>query len=249
MKNSWMYGQHMLFNLPPLTPWNATNANQCTLDQIIPYWKDNDTLTFFVDLGLYHPSFSRFLDEGEKEHELRYKTAVSRKRFVVSRTILKHILRHVLDTPTCSDVILIRKKYGRIFIKDVPGIFISLSYSGTSLAITIGKHKIGSDIEVLRTVDIRKIKTHPLFYDPGARNEKERTRHFLQVWTLLEAYAKLRDRNTYVCLTENTFPPDVNFASYCINNTSVFSLASGPDSGKDVLLWLDTAGIGLSSEY
>lgn len=238
----------MLCNPPPLIPWHATNANRCTREQIIPYWKDNETLTFFVDLDVYHPSFVTFLDEGEKEHELRYKTDVSRKRFVVSRTLLKHILKYVLDTPTPLDVTLIRKKYGRILIKDVPGIFISLSYSGTSMAITIGKRKIGSDIEVLRTIDIRKIKTHPLFYDPGAPNEKDRTRHFLQMWTLLEAYAKLRDRNTYACLAENTFPPDVNFVSYCINNTLVFSLAFGPDSGKDVLLWLDPAGFGISSE-
>jgi 4'-phosphopantetheinyl transferase len=236
----------MLVNPPPLIPWHATNANRCTQEQIIPYWRDNETLTFFVDLGVYHPSFCTFLDAGEKERELRYKTDVSRKRFVVSRTFLKHILKHVLDTPRLSDVTLIRKKYGRILIKDVPGIYISLSYSGTSIAITIGKRKIGSDIEVLRTIDIRKITTHPLFFDPKARNEKERTRHFLQMWTLLEAYAKFRDRNAYACLTENTFPPDVNFVSYCINNTSIFSLASGPDSGNDVLLWLDPAGFGIT---
>jgi phosphopantetheinyl transferase len=239
----------MLLKLPPLIPWNATAANRCTLEQIIPHWKDNETLTFFVDHGVCHPSFRTFLDAGEKEQELRYKTDVSRTRFVVSRTLLKHILKPVLDTPTPSDVILHKKKYGRILIKDVPGLFISLSYSGTSLAITIGKQKIGSDIEVLRTVDIRKIRTHPLFYRSGVLAEKDRTRHFLQVWTLLEAYAKLRDRNTYACLAENNFPPEVNFVSYCINNASIFSLAFGPDTGKHALLWLDPAGIGTSSEF
>jgi 4'-phosphopantetheinyl transferase len=239
----------MTFNPPPVIPWNATNANRCTLEQVLPYWRDNDTLTFFVDLGVYHPSFTMFLDTEEKEHELTYKTAVSRKRFVVSRTLIKHILKPVLRTPTLSDIILVRKKYGRILIKNFPGIYISLSYSGTWIAITVGKRKIGSDIEVLRPVDIRKIKSHPLFSDTGARNEKERTRHFLRMWTLLEASAKLRDRNTYACLTEKDFPPEVTFVSYCINDASIFSLASGPDKGKDALLWLDTAGIGLSSEF
>lgn len=239
----------MTFNPAPLTPWNATNANRCTLEQIVPYWEDNDTLTFLVDLDTYHPSFSTFLDHEEKEHELRYKTAVSRKRFVVSRTFLKHILKQVLSTPTLSDIILIRKKYGRIFINDFPGIYISLSYSGTWIAITVAKRKIGSDIEVLRPMDIRKVKSHPLFYSVEARNEKERTRHFLQIWTLLEAGAKLRDRNTYACLTEKAFPPYITFVSYCINNTSIFSLASGPDKVREVLLWLDTAGIGVSSEF
>jgi 4'-phosphopantetheinyl transferase len=239
----------MTFNPPPVIPWEAAIANRCTLEQILPYWKDYDTLTFLVDLGIYHPSLSMFLDHGEKEQELRYKTVISRKRFVVSRTIIKHILQRILATPNVSDTILTRKKYGRILIRDVPGISLSLSYSGTSIAITAGKSKIGSDIEVVRPVDIRKTTSCPLFYDTGARDGQERTRHFLQMWTLLEAYAKLYDKNTYACLTEKDFPPEVNFVSYCINTTAIFSLASGPDPGKHVLLWLDTAGIGTSSEF
>jgi 4'-phosphopantetheinyl transferase len=188
-----------------------------------------------------------FLDQKEKEKELQYKTTISRKRFVVSRTIIKHILKNILLTPSPSDTVLIRKKYGRILVKDFPGIFISLSYSGTCIAITVGKRKIGSDIEIVRPVDIRKIKSYPLFADESSRNEKERIRHFLQMWTLLEAYAKLHDRSTYPCLIEKDFPRDVNFVSYCINTTSIFSLASGLDQTRDTLLWLDTAGVGNSS--
>ena len=204
---------------------------------------------FLSSLGVYHPSFSTFLDDREKEHELSYKSPVSRKRFVVSRTILKHVLRCILRAPALSDIILIRKKYGRIHVKDFPEIFVSLSYSGTCVAITVGKRKIGSDIEIVRPMNIRKIKSYPLFHDTGSRNEKERIRHFLQMWTLLEAYAKLHDRNAYACLSEKDFPPDVNFESYCINSTSVFSLASGPGQRRDTLLWLDTTGIGISSEF
>ncbi|MDD1697532.1 MAG: hypothetical protein LUQ36_04140 [Methanoregula sp.] len=239
----------MTFIPPPITPWNATEANKCTFDEIFSYWKDNDTLTYLVGLEIYHPSLRTFLDYQEKENELRYKTAVSQKRFVVSRTILKHILKHILLTPSPSDITLIRKKYGRIYVRDFPEISVSLSYSGTSIAITLGKKKIGSDLEVVRPLDIRKIKSCPLFFDTGARSEKERIRNFLQIWTLVEAYAKLFDRNTYACLIEKDFPPEVHFVSYCINTTSIFSLASGPDQGKDALLWLDTAGTGLVSEF
>ena len=177
-----------------------------------------------------------------------YKTPVSRKRFVVSRTLLKHLLRGILRAPALSDIILIRKKYGRIHVKDFPEIFVSLSYSGDCIALTVGKKKIGSDIEVVRPVDIRKIKSYPLFYDTGSRNEKERSRHFLQMWTLLESYAKLHDRSAYALLSEKDFSPDVNFVSYCINSSSIFSLASGPGQRRDTLLWLDTTGIGISSE-
>jgi 4'-phosphopantetheinyl transferase len=237
----------MTFNPPPIIPWKATDENKCAYEQILSYWKIYDTLTFLVDLGIYHPSFSTFLDQNEKEKELQYKTTISRKRFVVSRTIIKHILKHILQTPNLSDTVLTRKKYGRIHINDFPGIFISLSYSGTCIAITFGKQKIGSDIEMVRPVDIRKIRSYPLFADDSSRNEKERIRHFLQMWTLLEANAKLHDRSTYPCLIEKDFPPDVNFVSYCINTTSIFSLASGMDPVRDTLLWLDTDGVGKSS--
>jgi 4'-phosphopantetheinyl transferase len=239
----------MTFNPPHLISWKATNANRCTPERILPCWKDNDTLTLLVDLGVYRPSFSTFLDNREKEHELSYKSSVSRERFVVSRIILKHVLRCILRAPALSDIILIRKKYGRIHVKDFPEIFVSLSYSGTCISMTVGKKKIGSDIEVVRPVDIRKIKSCPLFYDTVSRDEKECSRHILQIWTLLEAYAKLYDRSAYACLSEKDFPPDVNFVSYCINSTSVFSLASGPGQRRDALLWLDTTGIGISPEF
>jgi 4'-phosphopantetheinyl transferase len=228
---------------PPLIPWTGNTTNRCAFEQIVSYWKDYDTLTFLVGIGIYHPSLRTFLDHHEKEKELRYKSAISQQRFVVSRTILKHILKNILLAPNLSDITLIRKEGGRILVKDYPGIYISLSYSGSCIAITVGKRKIGSDIEVLRPVDIRKIRSYPLFTDNNCRNEKERINNFLQIWTLIEAYAKLHDRNTYACLTEKDLPRDANFVSYCINTTSIFSLASGPDGGKDALFWLDIHGL------
>lgn len=237
----------MTLRPPPIRPWNATTATMCAFDQISRYWKDYDMLTFLVDLGIYHPSLSMYLDQHEKEKELQYKTDISRKRFVISRTIIKRILNTILPTPDLSDIILTRKKHGRIFIKEVPDVYISLSYSGPCIAITLGKQKIGNDIELVRPVDIRKIKSYPLFTDTRSRNEKERIRNFLQMWTLIEAYAKLHDRSTYPCLVEKEIFQDTYFVSYCINNSSLLSLATGSDRVKDALFWLDTAGMGRSS--
>ena len=237
----------MSLSLQPVRIWNATISNRCAFEQIPVYWKDYDTLTFLVNLDIWQPSFSSFLDHQEKAQELRYKTDVSRKRFVVSRTILKHILKRILPVPALSEITLIRKKYGGIHIKDVPGMHISLSYSGPWIAITAGKRKIGTDIEVLRPVDIKKTRSCPLFSCTGAGNGNKRIRHFLWRWTLVEACAKFRDRSMYACLTENDFPPDVDFVSYCINSTAVFSLACCQDHGKDILLWLDTADPGIGS--
>jgi len=238
----------MTLSLPPIIPWEKNRANMCAFGEIFSYWKDYDILTFLVGLGIYHPSLCTFLDSFEKEKELRYKTAISHKRFVVSRSILKHILLNILLAPNLSDIILIRREDGRILVKDFPEVYISLSYSGTSIAITVGKRKIGSDIEVLRPMDIRKTQSYPLFTDKNCRNDKERIQNFLHQWTLIEAYAKLHDSIPYPYLMLRDFPRDADFVSYCINNSSVFSLASGLDMGKDALFWLDTAVAGFSSQ-
>lgn len=236
----------MSLRLPPITLWKETTATRCAGDEILSYWKANTTLTFLVDLGIYHRSLRTVLDPDERGKELLFKPVISRQRFVVSRAILKHILHTILQTENVSDIFLIRRVDGRILVRDYPGMYISLSYSGTSIAITLGKRKIGSDIEVLRPVDIGKIKSCPLFSDKNCRNEEESVQHFFHLWTLVEAYAKLHDSNPYPYLMWRDLPLDADFVSYCVNNTSVFSLASGPDPGRHALLWLDTAPWGIS---
>jgi hypothetical protein len=237
----------MTLRLPPLSIWHGTGANTCAFGEILSYWKLFDTLTFLVDLGIYHPTLRVFLDPAERERELLFKTDISRKRFVVSRTILKRILQAILQTGNAADVVLIRRDDGRILVQGYPGMYISLSYSGSSIAVTVGKRKLGSDIEGVRPVNIEKIKSSPLFTDEYCWNGKESIHHFFQVWTLVEAYAKLRDSNPYPYLLWKELPRDAHFVSYCINNSSIFSLAFGMDEGKNALLWLDTAGVEISS--
>ena len=238
----------MTLRLPPLGIWHETPANTCTFDGILYSWKVHDTLTFLVDLGIFHPMFRVFLDPGERERELHFKTEISQKRFVVSRTILKHILQAILQTGTAADVVLIRKDYGRILVQGYPGMYISLSYSGTRIAVTVGKRKIGSDIEALRPVTIEKIRSCPLFTDEDYRNGKESIHDFFHVWTLVEAYAKLHDSNPYLYLLWKELPQDAHFVSYCINNSSIFSLAYGLEEGRgrDALFRLDSEGMGRS---
>jgi 4'-phosphopantetheinyl transferase len=232
---------------PPLKSWSGTLQNRCAFDEIPAYWQKNDVITFLVDPGIYHPSLYDFLTHSEKEQERGYKPVISRQRFIVSRTILKHILREILSKEHVADVVLVRNIEGRIFVKDHPSVFISLSYSGTSIAITVGKWKLGSDIEVVRPVHDKKITSSPIFNDMNCTDGKERTRRVIHVWTLVEACAKLHDLNPYPLLNNRSLFEDVNFVSYCINQHSIFSLASGPDQFTDALVWLDTSVRGKSS--
>jgi len=233
--------------LPPLRSWSRTIRNRCAFDEIPACWKAHDAITFLVDLGVYHPSLNDFLTHGEKKQELGYKPVISRQRFVVSRTILKHILREILSKEHIADIVLIRNEDGRILVKDHFSVYICLSYSGASIAITVGKRKLGSDIEVVRPLHDKKIISSPFFSDMSCKGEKERIRQVIHVWTLVEAYAKLHDINPYPLLNNRSLFKDVNFVSYCINQHSIFSLASGPDQCTDALVWLDTSGSEKSS--
>jgi hypothetical protein len=144
--------------------------------------------------------------------------------------------------------VLIRRDDGRILVEGYPNMFISLSYSGTRIAVTVGKRKIGSDIEALRPVTIEKIRSCPLFTDEDYKNRKESIHDFFHVWTLVEAYAKLHDSNPYPYLLWKELPADARFVSYCLNNSLIFSLAYGLDEGRgrDGLFRLDSEGMGRS---
>jgi hypothetical protein len=103
----------------------------------------------------------------------------------------------------------------------------------------MGKRKIGSDIERVRPVDIRKIGASPLFDSLTSGNGKSRNQHLLHVWTLLEAYAKFHDMSLYPLTHDRFFLPDAHFVSYLIDQRFILSLASDARPVKEILLWID----------
>lgn len=202
-----------------------------------------DAITFLVDPGIYHASLHDFLTEDEKKQELFLKPLMSRQRFVVSRTALKHILQEILPEVHNNDIILIRDEHGRICVNDYPSLYISLSYSGSDIAVTVGKRKLGCDIEIVRPLRDKKITGSPFFNNFLFVGDKGRTEKVIHAWTLVESYAKLYDKNPYPLLTNTSFFSEVNFISYCIEHKSIFSLASRCAQLTDLLVWLDTSGL------
>ncbi len=120
-----------------------------------------------------------------------------------------------------------------------PDIFISLSYSGTCIAVSVAKRKMGSDIEMVRPLDIRKVRSCFFFEDSLYKNEKERRCHFLQVWTMMESSAKLCDISLYPLINERFFSVDTHFVSYYINRQAILTLAYKGSPVKEILLWID----------
>ena len=61
----------------------------------------------------------------------------------------------------------------------------------------------------------------------------------IHVWTLVESYAKLYDRNPYPLLNSCSPFKDADLVSYFIDQRMIFSLASVQGPFTEVLVWLD----------
>lgn len=225
--------------LPPLRPWSRDADTRCEFSDVTSFWTAHEAVSFLVDIGLYRPSLHAFLTRDEKERECRFKPAVSRRRFVVSRCVLKRVLMEILSEERVADIVLARNADGRIRVEGRPDVYVSLSYSGRSIAITVGKRKLGSDLEGVRPVRDGKITASPAYRSYLPPRDADRTQQVIHVWTLLESYAKLYDRNPYPLLDGRSPFPGADFVSYCVERRAIFSLASKTGRLDDGLVWLD----------
>ena len=221
--------------------WSKNPENLCSLEEIPVHWQKNDVLTFLADVGMYDATLYHDLDAAEKEQEQQFKSEYFKKRFTVSRNILRLVLHQIPGIGNNTDIVLTKEKNGRVGVKNNQDVFISLSYSGSCIAITVGKRKIGNDIEMVRSMALRKIRSIPLFNSVTGRTGKDQNKKPLHIWTLLEAYAKFHDMSVYPLTQDRFFLPGTHFVSYCIDQRFILSLASDARPMKEILLWIDPA--------
>lgn len=226
--------------LPPLRPWSKNARTLCEYGDLLPYWTARDAVTVLVDLGMYRPELHALLTDDEKERVLRYQPSRSRRRFVVSRAVLKRILSEIFPEAGAGEIVLARSAEGGIFVRDRPHVHISLSYHDTSIAVTVGKRKLGSDLEGVRPIRDGKITASPVFRECPPADGASHTEQVIHVWTLVEACAKLRDANPYRLLGASSPFRGANLVSYRIDDRLIFSLASAPGPFTEVLVWLGT---------
>lgn len=178
------------------------------------------------------------LDGAEQERLGQFKSEYFKKRFVVSRFLIKHILTYIRGTGN-RDTVGLSRENKRIVVPGRADLFLSLSYSGNSLALCVGKQKTGIDIEGVRPVHLGKILSSPLFDRSKCGTREEESLHALQVWTLVEAYAKLRERNPFPLLAGSGLLQDARFVSYLADQRSLVSLAYDGGDLDHALFWID----------
>jgi hypothetical protein len=84
--------------IPPILLWSGEGADRYAPDEIETYWQANDVITFIIDLGVYHASLGDYLDPGEKEQREEFRSAYFKKRFTVSRWLIRQMLTQVFRT-------------------------------------------------------------------------------------------------------------------------------------------------------
>jgi hypothetical protein len=226
-------------SLFPIRGWSENPSNRCSYNDILSLWESYEVITFLADIQNFEPSFPSVLSKSEEKRKRSFKTDYFRKRFTASRNIIRHILQPLVNAATPRDVILRVGDNGRVVIDNSSDIWISLSYTNTKIAITVGKQKIGNDIEIARLRDLNKTRICSIFGERGCTPEKGIEYEFLMQWTMMEAYAKLRDMNLYPMTKERFNLQNAHFISYKINQDTILSLASDSHLPNDILLWIN----------
>ncbi|MGV8075714.1 MAG: 4'-phosphopantetheinyl transferase family protein [Methanosarcina sp.] len=234
-----MYTGHL--ELPPPTP----------LEDIPHLWEQNDILIFLINLDNYNVLaddvlktnniltdniltnniLTDHLDMAEKEHLESLKTSYFKKRYIVSRIVLKCVLKYVLkDIPGCilkdqclSDIGTYNDEYGKVHIRTHKELHICISYTGNIVSLAISKVEVGIDIELKKSISPGKVLKYlqtPALKAEDFGNELD----FLTAWTLKEAYCKFSNKSMLTSLNKELDLGSVFHSSYILNNKYILSV-------------------------
>ncbi len=210
--------------------YRAVHAIDIDLPEVANAWNRADILVFLVDMDRYAPGPDH-LTITERETIKSLKSDHFRKRFVLSRTLLKLLLREILGDPTDSYVSLSPYTMTRVRVNDGDYPWISLSYSQNFMALFLSKYRAAGDIEMIRpcTIPISKyrafhgLKQEACVEDPAV---------FWERWTRVEAATKVQDIPLLEGLCRLPCPSDLFFRSFVVDNRLMCSIGSIQDHSR-----------------
>jgi 4'-phosphopantetheinyl transferase len=199
------------------------NLPSSILLEDVPYlWEQNDILILLIDLDSY--TFSTvYLDDSEKEELNNLKTRYFRKRYIVSRTVLKFVLHYLLEGQSVFGIGTYKDEYGRAHIRDHEELKICISYTGNIVSIAISKVKVGIDLELKRplfTGKFFKYLNKQASETDGLGNGLDN----LTLFTLKEAYCKFSNKSILACLNKELDLSNNLSTSYILNNRYILSI-------------------------
>jgi len=197
------------------------------LENILHLWEQNDILILLINLDSYNVLSTEHLDRTEKEHLESLKTNYFKKRYIVSRIVLKYILKYIpgclLKNQHISEIGTYNDEYGKVHIRNHKELHICISYTGNIASLAISKVEVGIDIELKKLISPGKVLKYlqtPALKIEDFRNELD----FLTVWTLKEAYCKFSNKSMLSSLNKELDLSSVFHLSYILNNKYILSV-------------------------
>ncbi len=196
----------------------------------VPYlWQCNDVLIFLVDLDNYDTFNTDYLNRIEIEALDKLQTGHFKKRYIISRTILKCIVSSIINERSVSGISTYKDRYGKVCIDNHGELYICISYTQSIAALAISKVDVGIDIELVRKLALKSnLKT--LCVKPSLGDGPSSETDLLKLWTLKEAYSKFSNKNLHLIFNEELDLSSVSHSTYILDNKYIFSVITRSDS-------------------
>ncbi|AKB29842.1 hypothetical protein MSSIT_3123 [Methanosarcina siciliae T4/M] len=208
---------------------NSIILSSVPLKNLPNLWAQNDVLIFLIDLGDYDTLSMECLNNSERENLEKLKTEYFKKRYIVSRMVLKHILCKLLNKTSVLEISTCKDKFGEVHILSHKELHICISYSENIATLAVSKVKVGIDVEIKRPLALKNtlkyLKPVSQFSD-----KSESDAYILIGWTLREAYCKFSNESMLSVLGKEPDFNNIFYSSYLLDNKYVFSLITDSDS-------------------
>ncbi len=214
----------------------------------IPFlWEQNDVLIFLIDLDDYSSLDEDHLDNSEKEHLEGLKTEYFKKRYIISRMVLKYILCSLLNGRSLSDISLYKDKYGRLHVRDHDDLNLCISYTENTVVLAISKIEIGIDIEVKRSLCLKSVSKY--LQTKNSDDDKcSKELDNLTIWALKEAYCKFSNKSLFSALNKELDLDSICHSSYLINNKYILAIINGSSQHRINICRLEKIACGKKNQ-
>lgn len=200
-----------------------------SLECIPCLWQHSDALIFLVDLDNYDTFNTSYLSRIELEYLERLQTSHFKKRYIVSRTILKHIICKVANERSASEISTYKNEFGKVCVLNHNELCICVSYTESLAALAISKVDVGIDIELARKLALKSTFKN-LCTKISLMDETVSETALLKIWTLKEAYSKFSNKKMHLIFNKELDLSSVNYSTYVLENKYVFSIVTRSDS-------------------
>ncbi|WP_440947278.1 4'-phosphopantetheinyl transferase family protein [Methanosarcina sp. T3] len=208
---------------------NSITLSSVPLENLPHLWAQNDVLIFLIDLDNYDASDTECLNDSERECLKKLKTTYFKKRYVVSRTVLKHVLCQLFNKSSILEISTYKDEFGEVHILNHKELYICISYTENVATLAISKVKVGIDIEIQRPLALKNTLKYLQPASPFP-DKSERDADLLMAWTLKEAYCKFSNKPMLSILSKETDFNNTFYSSYLFDNKYIFSLITNSDS-------------------